>query len=72
MMGWPSFPRTEAELAAQGYFFINSGKCKDPDCAAEIWWYRTPARKHIPLDARTLEPHWPTCKASAKFGRAKT
>ena len=60
-----SFPRTEAELAAQGYKYTGSGKCKA--CKADIAWYKTPMGKSIPLDEGTMEPHWSTCPRAEEF-----
>jgi hypothetical protein len=60
-----SFPRTDTELAAQGYEFKNKGTCKG--CRAEIEWWTTPKGKSIPLDAGTLEPHWSNCPNAGDF-----
>lgn len=61
------FPKTESELAAAGYKFLNSAKCGADGCGAEIAWYRTPGGKHIPLDEGTLEAHWATCANPEQF-----
>lgn len=64
-----AFPKTEQELALQGYKFKNSGHCSG--CNAEIAWYETPRGKMMPLDEGTLEPHWSTCPKAEQFrGRA--
>lgn len=63
------FPKTETELSAAGYVFINTGHCRD--CKAEIAWYRTPKNSSIPLEEGTLEPHWSTCPFADNFRRAQ-
>lgn len=60
-----AFPKTDTDLAAQGYEFENKARCKG--CQAEIEWWRTPKGKHIALDAGTLEPHWSTCPKAKDF-----
>jgi hypothetical protein len=65
------FPKTESELAAQGYVFENRARCRAESCQAEIEWWLTPKGKRIPLDPCTMEPHWSTCPESGKFRRDK-
>jgi hypothetical protein len=59
------FPKTDTELAAQGYSFNSRGRCKG--CNAEMEWWNTPKGKLIPLDPGTLEPHWATCPVADRF-----
>jgi hypothetical protein len=59
------FPRTDTDLAAQGYEFENKTRCRG--CGAEIEFWLTPMGKHIPLDPGTLEPHWTSCPKSADY-----
>ncbi len=59
------FPKTDTDLAAQGYEFKNKGHCRG--CNADIEWWLTPKGRHIPLDAGTLEPHWSTCPKAKDF-----
>ena len=59
------FPKTNTDLAAQGYVFDNSAHCRG--CGAEIDWYRTPKGKKIPLDPGTLEAHWSSCPKAKDF-----
>lgn len=59
------FPRTDIDLAAQGYVFENKAKCRG--CGADIEFWLTPKGKHIPLDAGTMEPHWATCPKADDF-----
>ena len=61
------FPKTETELAEQGYKFEGTARCSGPNCHAEIAWYKTPRGKRIPLDEGTLEPHWSSCPDAASF-----
>lgn len=63
------FPRTDTDLAAQGYQFENKGICRG--CHAEIEWWTTPKLRMIPLDPGTLEPHWATCQNAKEFRRDK-
>lgn len=53
--------KTDGDLRAAGYKFDSKGKCKGPNCQAEIEWWRTPKLKTIPLDPGTMQPHWSTC-----------
>ena len=61
------FPRTETELAEQGYKYQRTEKCKGPMCGAMIAWFLTPKGRWIPLTEGTLEPHWATCPDKDKF-----
>jgi hypothetical protein len=59
------FPKTEDELIAAGYRYRNTGVCRG--CKAPIHWWATPAKKNMPLDPGTLEPHWATCPERERF-----
>lgn len=61
-----AFPKTETELAEQGYTFEGTAKCRGENCGAEINWYKTPAGKRIPLDP-DLTPHFKTCPNAGSF-----
>ena len=65
------FPKTESELAEQGYQFESFGCCSSRACNAQIAWYRTPKDKRIPLNRETLEPHWSTCPNASAFRKGK-
>ena len=60
---------TPEELTAAGYEFKNKSRCSGPNCGAEIEWWRTPYGKSIPLDSKTLKPHWATCPDQKDFRR---
>jgi hypothetical protein len=62
--------KTEDELIAQGYRYKNSGKCRG--CQAAIQWWTTPAKKNMPLDPSTLEPHWGTCPEREQFKKKRS
>jgi len=66
------FPKTKDELEAAGYRYVNSGQCTAQSCLAPVEWWRTPKNAKMPLDVGTLEPHWATCKAVAKFRKRTT
>jgi len=61
------FPKSEAELIKAGYTFEKRGKCRGPNCGAELEWWVTPKSKRIPLTAGTLEPHWGECPDEKEF-----
>lgn len=65
------FPSTTEALKANGYKFKNLGRCNGPTCGSEIEWWITPNGKNIPLDKRTLEPHWSSCSDSKQYRRTK-
>lgn len=65
------FPKTEGELKAAGYQFLNSAKCTGPTCGADIEWWETPKGRRMPLDPGTMEPHWGTCPDHNFFRRKK-
>jgi hypothetical protein len=59
------FPKTEKELAGQGYEYKNMTACKG--CGALMEWWKTPKGKMIPLNPGTLEPHWSGCPKAKEF-----
>lgn len=63
------FPKTDAELRAAGYSFKNGSHCRG--CGRKIQWYTTPAKKVIPLDLDTYEPHFGTCPNRDDFRKKK-
>lgn len=56
-----AFPKTEGELAAQGYRYMKTERCKGKTCTATLAWYLTPKGHWIPLEEGTLEPHFANC-----------
>jgi hypothetical protein len=57
------FPRGHKALVQEGYEFLFTGICREPECGATILWYRTPRRKRMPIDAERKIPHFVCCKA---------
>jgi hypothetical protein len=55
------FPADEAELHAAGYERCKAAAATCRACKAQIEWWLTPNHRYIPLDVRTLVPHWATC-----------
>lgn len=63
------FPKTEADLKAQGYRFKDKALCRG--CHATIEWWTTPNGKLMPLDPGSCEPHWGSCPARDQFKKKK-
>jgi len=65
--GWP---KTERQLAADGWTKSSTGRCHAKSCARSIVWYKTPADKPMPMTlvsatgVRLYEPHWISCPVS--------
>lgn len=59
-----SFPKTEEELEAAGYKFLNAARCRG--CNASIEWWETPNGKKMPMND-DYEPHWATCPSAPDF-----
>ena len=61
------FPETVEELKAAGYERLEKPAVRCMACDAEIEWWATPKHKMIPLDVKTLVPHWATCPEAKRF-----
>ena len=62
------WPTTRHKLQLAGYRLQYARPCKL--CAAKIEFWKTPAKKLIPLDRRpddTFMPHWATCPHAEEF-----
>ncbi len=72
-----NFPATEAELKKAGYVLVKKAPCRGRTCTVQIHWYKTPARKFMPLSQVAsepgflLQPHWIDCVNANDFRQEK-
>lgn len=64
-------PTTQEGLEALGYRFEYTKTCGGTGCGMPIAFWRTPNDKLMPLNAKTLLPHWGECPATATFKKKK-
>lgn len=60
-----SFPKSETELAGQGYKFLDFRLCRG--CGVYVRWYAIPKGKFIPLEKDKVESHFANCPKAEEF-----
>ena len=63
------FPTSTIDLQLAGYRFKDKGTCRG--CGAPIEWWLTPRNANMPLDPKTMVPHWGSCPAREQFKKPK-
>ena len=63
--------KSEAELAAAGFIYLNTGTCKGKRCRQSVLWFGTRDGRALPLDVGTLEPHQKSCRDREQFQRPR-
>lgn len=70
----PYWPKTKAELEAEGYSYERSHTCRGKDCKRTIEFWRSKNNKLVPLtraDIGLYQPHWQDCPNADDFRKAK-
>lgn len=65
------FPRTEEELAEQGYEKLGDAKCSSIRCGALVTWWKTPNKKRLAMNRATAITHFFSCLDDNRFRKPK-